>query len=454
MAVRFALAGGVAFVAMTAVAPAAADPAIYLSSDGRASINPDFADSPPVASDPDYGLVLRAPDDVEFTLAYAQKRSSAGDLVGAAAALERLLLNKPNWHAARLFYAAVLIRLDDLQAAKRELALLKDVQLTPDQQAEVAKYSRLASRQTARTRFSGQASIGFAYDSNAVAALANAVNLGAGVPISDDGLSVLASASVTGATQLSDSVELFGSLAGISKTDISGPDQRYIRGDAAVGLGFAAGGFGVRIAGLARDVSIFGDHYEFDYGGRVELTRRLGARTGLNASVEVVDQSYDEPSFAQNPAGNDGRDGVRVDGSVGITTRLTARQTIAFDFGYEDKDANYRPYSYGGPHATLAYSALLGRGSYLSLVGSVRDYRYKAPDVSFTTVRRHDVRSFARLAIGAPFSAFTASGATNDFREHLILEGALSYTRRDARQPYLDYDSVGAETRLIYRFGS
>ena len=280
------------------------------------------------------------------------------------------------------------------------------------------------------------------------------MNLGAGVPISDDGLSFLASANVTGATQLSDSVELFGSLAGLSKTDISGPDQRYIRGDAALGLGFAAGGFGVRISGLARDVSIFGDHYEFEYGGRVELTRRLDTRTGLSASVEVTDQNYDEPSFAQNPAGDNGRDGTRVDGTIGVVTRLTARQTLAFDIGYENKDADYRPYAYAGPHATLAYSALLGRGSYLSLVGSVRDYRYKAPDLSITTVRRHDVRSFARFAIGAPFSAFTASGSTNDFREHLILEGALSYTRRDARQPYLDYDSVGAETRLIYRFGS
>ena len=156
MAVRFALAGGVAFIAICIAAPVAADPAIYLSSDGRASTNPDFADSPPVASDPDYGLVLRAPDDVEFTLAYAQKRASAGDLIGAAAALERLLLNKPNWHAARVFYAAVLIRLDDLQAAKRELALLKDVQLTPDQQSEVAKYERLANRQTAKTRFTAK----------------------------------------------------------------------------------------------------------------------------------------------------------------------------------------------------------------------------------------------------------------------------------------------------------
>ena len=195
-------------------------------------------------------------------------------------------------------------------------------------------------------------------------------------------------------------------------------------------------------------------HYEFDYGGRLEVTRRLDTRTGINANVEVVEQNYDEPAFAAGPIGGGGRDGTRVDGTIGVSRRLTARQTIAFDVGYEDKDADYRPYAYQGAHASVAYSALLGRGSYLSLVGSVRDYRYKAADLLFTTVRRHDVRSFARFALGAPLSAFTTSGATADFREHLILEGAVSYTRRDAKLPYLDYDSVGAETRLIYRFGS
>jgi len=455
MTSRFALANGAVVCAALLIGmPAAADPAIYLSADGRASINPDFKDSPPIASDPDYGLVLQAPDDVEFTLAYAQKRASAGDLIGAAAALERLLLSKPNWHAARLFYAAVLVRLDDLQAAKRELALLKAVELTPDQTAERVKYERLANRQTAKSRITGQVSLGFAYDSNAVAALANAVDLGAGVPAEDDGLAVVAAGNLSAATQLGEGAEIYGSLSGISKNDISGPDQRYLRGDAAVGIGFAVAGFGVRVAALARDVSIFGDHYEFDYGGRVEVSRRLGTRSSIDANIEVVQQNYDEPGFAVVPFFGNGRDGTRIDGTIGFTTRLTARQTLSFNVGYEDKDADYLPFAYRGAHASFAYSALLGRGSYLSLVGSVRDYRYRRPDLLFTTVKRHDTRTFARVALGGPLSAFTAAGSTADFRERLILEGALSYTRRDAKAPYLDYDSVGAETRLIYRFGS
>jgi len=431
---------------------AAAQTPIFLSADGRASINPDFADSPPVASDPDFGKVLTAPDDVDFNLAYARERASAGDLVGAAAALERLLLNRPNWHAARLFYAAVLIRLDDLQAARRELALLKDVKLSAAQAAEVAKYTRQAERRDTATRLSGQASIGVAYDSNAVGSLANAVNLGAGIPIDDDGLSLTAAANLRGATRLGSNSEVFASLGGLTKTDISGPDQRYVRGDAQLGVGFAGGGVGVRVAALARDVSIFGAHYEFDYGARLELTRRLGTRTALNATLEVVDQDYDEPGTALAGLG-DGRDGMRIDGSIGISTRLTARQTLSFEVGYDDKDADYRPFAYNGPHASAAYAALLGRGGYASLSAQVRRYNYRAADLLVSPVRRRDTRSFFRAALGAPLSAFSASGVTSDFRERLLLEGAINYTRRDARLPYLDYDSFGAETRLIYRFG-
>ena len=447
-----ASAGGVVACVLLA-GPARADQAIYLSADGRASVNPDFSDSPPVASDPDFGKVLVAPDDVDFNLAYARSRASAGDLVGAAAALERLLLNRPNWHAARLFYAAVLIRLDDLQAARLELALLKGLPLSPAQTAEVAKYTRQTERRDALTRFSGQASVGVAYDSNAVGALANAVNLGAGIPIDDDGLSLTAAAALRGATRLGTGGEVFASVAGLSKTDVSGPDQRYVRADAQLGVGFAVGGVGIRVAALARDVSIFGDHYEFDYGARAELTRRLGTRTALNATLEVVEQDYDEPGIALAGLG-DGRDGTRIDGSIGVATRLTARQTLSFDVGYEDKDADHLPFAYRGPHASAAYAALLGRGGYASLSAQVRRYNYRAADLTISPVRRRDTRSFFRAVLGAPLSAFSASGVTNDFRERLLLEGAISYIRRDARLPFLDYDSFGAETRLIYRFGS
>ena len=65
-----------------------------------------------------------------------------------------------------------------------------------------------------------------------------------------------------------------------------------------------------------------------------------------------------------------------------------------------------------------------------------------------------DTRSFARMALGAPISAFTTSGVTGDYREKLRLEGAINYSRQDTTAPYVDYDSVGGELRLIWRFGN
>ena len=67
---------------------------------------------------------------------------------------------------------------------------------------------------------------------------------------------------------------------------------------------------------------------------------------------------------------------------------------------------------------------------------------------------RDDVRTHARLALGAPLSAFTARGATGDVRERVTLEGALNYSSRESSSPLSDYDGWGAELRLIWRFGA
>ena len=72
-----------------------------------------------------YEQILAAPDDVQLNLDYARQEVASGRLQQAAAALERLLLNRPNWDAVRLFYGIVLYRLNDLEGTKRELRLLE-----------------------------------------------------------------------------------------------------------------------------------------------------------------------------------------------------------------------------------------------------------------------------------------------------------------------------------------
>ena len=87
--------------------------------------------------------------------------------------------------------------------------------------------------------------------------------------------------------------------------------------------------------------------------------------------------------------------------------------------------------------------------------GSVRWIEYDEADALFLGgATREDVRTQARLALGAPLSAFTARGATGDIREKVTLEGALNYSSRDSSSPLADFDGWGAALRLIWRFGT
>ena len=121
---------------------------------------------PAAAEDVSYDRILANPDDVKLSYLYAQQQVIKGDLEQASAALERVLLLEPNWDTARLFYAAVLYRMDDMLGSKRELELLLDRPLNPAQQREVKKYLALATAKSKRTRLTARMTGGFKVDSN------------------------------------------------------------------------------------------------------------------------------------------------------------------------------------------------------------------------------------------------------------------------------------------------
>lgn len=406
--------------------------------------------------DPTFDRILANPDDVQLNLTFAQDEAAAGRLLSAAAALERLLIVNPEWHAIRLFYAVTLYRLDDRQSARREFLLLRQKPLQPEQKADVERYLRLLDRRAGALRISGQLSAGISYDNNAQGSLSSSLDVGLGIYRPDDGLSAVELASIDLSKPFGNrKIGVFSSLSALTKNAVSGPEQSYQRGDAEVGFYGEGARLTWRVGGVVHYTRLFGSRYLTEYGGRVDLTRRAGKGTSVGASLEVTRQDYAGASLEVLLDSTDPRSGMRVDGAASLTHRLTARQTISAQAGYEYKDAVYEPFAYGGPYIYVSYLAQLGRGSYFSLAGTARRLVYDAPDPLFTgDVTRKDTRSFARAALGAPFSAFTTSGTTGDIRERLRLEGAVSYSRQDTVAPYVDFASVGAELRLIYRFGN
>ena len=73
----------------------------------------------------DLDALSRATDDTKTGLALAREQTSGGDLTGAMATLERLLINHPDSDEAQLLHASLLCRLDDRTGAQGEFAALR-----------------------------------------------------------------------------------------------------------------------------------------------------------------------------------------------------------------------------------------------------------------------------------------------------------------------------------------
>ena len=114
---------------------------------------------------------MQAPDDVDLNIAYAKAQADSGHLLSAAAALERVLMLKPNAASVRLLYAVVLYRLDDLQGANAQLAMVDGAQLPALERKELDKYRRVVDSGRKDTKVHGQLAAGIAYNSDALGAL-------------------------------------------------------------------------------------------------------------------------------------------------------------------------------------------------------------------------------------------------------------------------------------------
>ena len=114
MAVRYCLfISGLAAALAVAAAPALADPVSDLDVLAEAS------------GDPQLGIQL------------ARDQIGEGDLIGAVATLERLLIRFPATDEALLLHAGLLCRLDDRAGAQAELAAYGRVRITDQAWSEV-----------------------------------------------------------------------------------------------------------------------------------------------------------------------------------------------------------------------------------------------------------------------------------------------------------------------------
>jgi tetratricopeptide (TPR) repeat protein len=405
----------------------------------------------------DFEAVLAAPDDVELNLSFAREQARLGNLSVAASTLERVLIQEPNRHGDRLFYAVVLYRLGDLQGAKTELKRLEGANLSPLQRAEADRYLERIEERSADHGVSGRITIGAVYEEDAAGAYFTNFDI-FGPPPSEEGTSSEISLALDGRMNLGDSKawELYGGGLAYDRSSLSGAAVDFQRFDLEGGLGYRSRLVHLRGGVIARQVRLEGDPQLTEYGARLAMSWRITNRTTLALRTEAVAQDYDEPAIdAVSGLIGGTRDGERYLVGATLTHRFAARTTASVGLDYEIKTADYDPFGYSGPRVFVSLDQRSRRGVYLLATGSVRWLEYDEPDPFFLLGNtREDTRGFARLAVGAPLSAFSPRGVTGDIREDLVVEGAVNYSSRESGSPLADFEGWGAELRLIWRFGA
>ena len=97
-----------------------------------------------------YAEVLGNPDNIELNVRFALTQIRQGNVRGAGATLERILLIAPNIAEIRILYAVVLFRLDNLDEAEREMKMVLELPLSPELRGQIDDY--LAQIETRRKR--------------------------------------------------------------------------------------------------------------------------------------------------------------------------------------------------------------------------------------------------------------------------------------------------------------
>jgi hypothetical protein len=425
---------------------------------------PGWAQDHPVT----YEQVLARPDDLSLSYAFALQAAEDGRLEDAAGALERILLLDPDFDAARLFYAIVLYRLDDMEGAARELRLLQSRALTPAQQAEVARYLQLSESKAKDTRITAAISAGVAYDTNPTLASRSDVGVVAGfdVPL---GRNRENTASGVAAAELRVEHELptgrgdflFVDGRGWLKEHVEADSADYIIGRLEAGGTFHMGDLALTPRGIFTATMLDDDRFLIEAGGGLGLNLAVSSRLAVLADLVALHQDF--ASFGPGDIAAtvglppDPRDGLAVRAGGGFAARLTQRDTLTIRASYINKDAGHPAFSYDGVELHASNLLLLGRGQYLLADAWYWRYDFDAPDPRYSPALDHEEDRYRlRLSYGVPLDTLIEllggeTSAAYRLRDiNLQLSG--DYYRQDSTIPNLDVQNFSVELLVTKRF--
>ncbi len=358
-----------------------------------------------------WGEVLRDPDNLALNVAYARTQLARGDLKGASATLERILLLAPEQPQVRLLHGLVLYRLREYGGAERELAAALAGKLPPEQRRQAEQALEAIAEAQRRTRFTLTLAGGLRYDDNRTQEPLGGTRLFLDFPVQadpergDSAIVTLARARVA---------HELGSQAGhvfFAEASYYGADQLHENDldlevvGAEAGLSLYFGPFTLTPSVGADLVRLADQNYVSALGAEVRLAWQ--ALPDLEPFVEAAldDENFDDVRAA--PSGED-RTGLRKRLSAGLRWQALPRVSFELSGSRTTKEARR---DYEGYHAhalRLSPTLVLDHGQFLRGDFVARHRGYFGPDRFVSGETRSEVDYVARVSYGAPLSLFAA----------------------------------------------
>lgn len=393
--------------------------------------------------------VMARPDDLELNYAFARAQVRRGDVKGASATLERILLLAPKNTRVRLFYALVLLRLDNAAEAARELeAVLK----ADPSQAEAKAYLKQANRRLKKTRLSGRAAAGVQYDSNRNAAPMSGQRLLANVPVSlapasrrQGDPSFIGMVSVDGRRDLGFQAGHEAFLSGTYyRSDQSRLKTLALQAHALeAGVALKRRSWTVTPSFVIDHVMLGGDTFLRDRGAALRLETRR--RRGVVVYLEARGVYNDYAPTAQVRTAEE-RNGPQWDGTLGVWLPLTPRWRAGASYNHADKSAVRRYNAFLRDVGRVEATWLPGKGMFVNASAALGRDKYETADTAVAVSARTDETVRLGAGFGAPL------GGLHPWLKDLTWTATYEHFRSRSNLISYDYFNNRIASMLTYRW--
>ena len=291
----------------------------------------------PEGADITFEQVSADPDNVDLNFRYARTQVRHGNLKGASATLERILLLNPDLPQIRLFYGVVLYRLDNLLEADREISATLASNPPDAVKAEASKFLAEIHKRQKRTQITGRVGVGFEYDDNRNSAPSTGIDLFGGTPVQlnagslrHDDTSILFLGNVEAHHDLGLAAghEVFATINYYRAEQTLQKNLNLTAYSPALGGVYKTPFFNITPQFVYDYVLLAQTTFMRDRGFDLRVDKTLSARADVYADVHDVRQVYSPTAVV--PTASD-RTGIQVDSILGGDYTIVPTNRVGFN---------------------------------------------------------------------------------------------------------------------------